>query len=64
MVAADARTAITFVLSPGNGHDASHGWALLEELGLIPEGLPLLMDRASEGNQTRQLVEDSAEGDQ
>ena len=25
MVAADARTAITFSLSPGNDHDASHG---------------------------------------
>jgi len=58
MVAADARTAIVFSLSPGNDHDAPHGRALLEELGPMPEGLPLLMDRAYEGNETRQLVLD------
>jgi hypothetical protein len=32
--------------------------ALLEQLGPMPEGLPLLMDRAYEGNETRQLVLD------
>ena len=58
MVAADARTAIAFSLSPGNDHDAPHGRALLEELGPMPGGLPLLMDRAYEGNETRQLVLD------
>ena len=58
MVAADARTAIVFALSPGNAHDAPHGRDLLEELGSMPEGLPLLMDRAYEGNETRQLVLD------
>ena len=58
MVAADDRTAITFALSPGNDHDAPHGRALLQELGPMPEGLPLLMDRAYEGNETRQLVFD------
>jgi transposase len=56
MVAADDRTAITFALSPGNEHDAPHGRTLLEELGPMPEGLPMLMDRAYEGNETRQLV--------
>jgi len=58
MVAADARTAIVFALSPGNDHDAPHGRALLEELGPMPDGLPMLMDRAYEGNETRQLVLD------
>ena len=58
MVAADARTAITFSLSPGHDHDAPHGRALLEELGPMPKGLPMLMDRAYEGNETRQLVLD------
>ena len=58
MVAADARTAIVFALSPGHEHDAPHGRDLLEELGPMPEGLPLLMDRAYEGNETRQLVLD------
>ena len=58
MVAADARTAIAFSLSAGHDHDAPHGRALLEELGPMPGGLPLLMDRAYEGNETRQLVLD------
>ena len=58
MVAADARAAVVFALSPGHDHDAPHGRALLEELGPMPEGLPLLMDRAYEGNETRQLVLD------
>ena len=53
MVAADARTAITFSLPPGNDHDAPHGRALLEELGLMPPGLSLLMDRAYENDETR-----------
>ena len=56
LVAANARTAITFALSPGNAHDAPEGRALLTELGPMPEGLPMLMDRAYEGDETRQLV--------
>ena len=46
LVAADARTAITFALAPGNAHEAPEGRAWLEALGPMPEGLPLLMDRA------------------
>jgi hypothetical protein len=49
LVAANARTAITFALSPGHAHDAPEGRALLAELGPMPEGLPLLMDRAYKG---------------
>ena len=58
LVAADARTAIAFSLSPGNDHDAPQGRLLLEQLGPMPEGLPMLMDRAYEGDETRQLVLD------
>jgi transposase len=58
MVAADARTAVVFALSPGNAHDAPEGRSLLKELGPMPEGLPMLMDKAYEGNETRQLVLD------
>ncbi|MGA9127771.1 MAG: IS5 family transposase [Terracidiphilus sp.] len=58
MVAADARTAVVFALSPGNAHDAPEGRSLLEQLGPMPEGLPMLMDKAYEGNETRQLVLD------
>ena len=58
MVAADARTALTFCLSPGNAHDAPQGRELLRDLPPMPAGLPMLMDRAYEGDETRQLVLD------
>ena len=56
MVAANARTAIGFALSPGQDHDAPAGRALLRALGPTPVSYPLLMDRAYEGDETRQLV--------
>ena len=56
MVAADARTAITFSLSPGQAHDAPEGRALLSRLGAPNRPLHLLMERAYEGNETRQLA--------
>jgi transposase len=56
MVAADARTAITFALSPGQAHDAPEGRQLLNRLGPPSRPLYLLMDRAYEGEETRQLV--------
>ena len=58
MVAADARTAVTFSLSPGQAHDAPEGRALLSRLGAPNRPLHLLMDRAYEGNETRQLALD------
>jgi transposase len=58
MVAADARTAVTFSLSPGQAHDAPEGRALLSRLGAPSRPLHLLMDRAYEGNETRQLALD------
>lgn len=58
MVAADARTAITFALSPGHAHDAPEGRQLLLSLGPVQSPTPLLMDRAYEGDQTRQLALD------
>ena len=57
-VAADARTAVTFSLSPGQAHDAPEGRKLLHRLGKRQGKLPLLMDRAYEGNRTRQLALD------
>jgi len=56
MVAADARTAVTFSVSPGQADDAPHGRGLLSGLGKQPEWRFLVMDRAYEGNQTRQLA--------
>ncbi len=58
MVAADARTAITFSLSPGQAHDAPEGRALISRLDTPNRPLRLLMDRAHEGNETRQLALD------
>ena len=47
---------MTFSLSPGQAHDAPEGRKLLRRLGGQQEKLPLLMDRAYEGNETRQLA--------
>ena len=58
MVAADALTAITFALSPGEAHDAPEGRKLLRELGQANWPIHLLMDRAYEGDETRQLALD------
>lgn len=58
MVAADARTAITFALSPGQAHDAPEGRKLLQRFGRMPRPIHLLMDRAYEGDATRQLALD------
>ena len=63
MVAADARTAITYALSPGQDHDGPHGRELLKKLG-PPKKKPggeqlqlfLVPDRAYEGTETRQLA--------
>ncbi len=56
MVAADARTAITFSLSPGHRHDAPEGRQLLRTLTPVDSTVPMIMDRAYEGDETRQLV--------
>lgn len=58
MVAADARTAISFALSPGQAHDAPQGRALLNRLGAPVWPVHLVMDRAYEGDETRQLALD------
>ena len=59
MVAADASTAITFSLTPGNAGDAPEGRSLLKKLHKV-EGSEeidyVLMDRAYEGDKTRQLT--------
>ncbi len=58
MVAADARTAITFALSPGQAHDAPEGRKLLQQAGQDAVAVHLIMDRAYEGDETRQLALD------
>ena len=57
MVAGDDKTALTFSLSPGNSHDAPEGRLLWEDWDNKPEGVShLAMDKAYEGDETRQLV--------
>ena len=58
LIAEDARTAIAFSLSPGNAHDAPEGRSLLSRLGPAAWPIHLLMDRAYEGDNTRQLALD------
>jgi transposase len=57
MIAADARTAVTFSLSPGQAGDAPEGRKLLKTLKNQGwEGASVIMDKAYEGDETRQLV--------
>jgi len=59
MVAASARCAIGFSLSPGQAGDAPAGRALLRDLlPALPALRHVIMDCAYEGNETRQLVFD------
>ena len=57
MVAAGARTAVTFSLSPGQAGDAPEGRKLLKTLRNKGwDGTHVIMDKAYEGDDTRQLV--------
>ncbi len=56
MVAANARTALAFALSPGQAHDAPQGRKLLQRLASQQDNLPLPMARAEAGNETRRLA--------
>lgn len=49
---------MTFALSPGQAHDAPAGRELLRSLPPLDGPVTLLMDRAYEGDQTRQLALD------
>jgi hypothetical protein len=53
MVAANARAAITFSLSPGQASDAVEGRELLGGIGPLPAPLHLILDKAYEDDQTR-----------
>lgn len=58
MVSANDRCALTFSLSPGNAHDGVEGRKLLADWQDAPQNIPLVMDRAYEGDETRQLALD------
>ncbi|MDE2976343.1 MAG: IS5 family transposase [Acidobacteriota bacterium] len=59
LVAANARTAVAFSLSPGQAHDAPQGRELLKSMAEQSGGnLAPVMDRACEDDETRQLALD------
>jgi transposase len=59
MVAAGHNRAVAFSLSPGQAGDAPEGRKLLKSLENCGwEGAQVIMDKAYEGNETRQLVFD------
>ena len=43
-------------LSPGQAGDAPQGRELLQDGGPVPEGCPLIMDRAYQGDETQELA--------
>lgn len=57
MLAASAKKAVEFILSPGQDHDAPLGRLLLETVGKQDTLTPLLMDRAYEDNDTRYIAQ-------
>ncbi|WP_242447125.1 hypothetical protein [Nitrosomonas supralitoralis] len=56
MAAVDARTTITLAFSPGHARDVPEERQLLLMHGHVTSPAHLLMDRAYEGDQTRQLA--------
>ena len=56
MLAANERTAMAFHLSGGGCHDAPEGRKLLKAHGPVVTNISLLMDRAYEGENTRDLA--------
>src|SRR5690554_6808055 len=58
MVAADDRRPVTFSLTPGQWGDAPAGRELLRTLRPAEDPVALIMDRAYEGDETRQLAFD------
>ena len=58
MVSASGRQAMIFRLSGGQANDAPEGRALPENWAGPVAGVPLAMDRACEGDETRQFIRD------
>ena len=58
MLCANERVAVSFHLSGGQCHDAPEGRKLLESTGPVNTPISLLMDRAYEGQNTRDTAVD------
>ena len=57
MVSANDRLGLTFCLSPGHADDGQKGQLLLQHWNHALPRIPLVMDRAYEGDPTRRCVE-------
>jgi transposase len=57
MMAADEKTAVDFILSAGEAHDAPQGRILMETAGKQETLTPLLMDKAYEDDKTRYIAQ-------
>ena len=56
VVSANDKVIVEMHLSGGSNHDAPEGRASIAAVGKAFEGIPLLMDRAYEGDETRALA--------
>jgi transposase len=57
MIAVDEKTAVEFILSSGNSHDAPQGRLLMDTVGKLKITTALLMDRAYEDDFTRYIAQ-------
>ena len=53
---ADEKTAVDFILSAGQRHDASDGRLLMDTVGKLKTSVPLVMDKAYEDDHTRYVA--------
>jgi len=56
-MSASDKTAVDFILSEGQCHDAPHGRLLMDRAGKLKKHIPLVMDRAYEDDYTRYLAQ-------
>ena len=59
MVSADDKVVVEMHLSGGECHDAPEGRRSIEAVGRKHEGVPLVMDKAYEGDETRALAQEN-----
>ena len=56
-ISIDANTAVEFILSEGQVHDAPQGRILMDTIGKQKHVIPLIMDRGYEDNYTRYIAQ-------
>ena len=56
-MSANDRTAIDFIISEGQLHDAPHGRILTETVGKLKSVIPLVMDKVYEDDYTRYIAQ-------